>query len=552
MIVKIHIKNLIISVNLHVLRVSVLPAPFSLLRSPFSLLLSPVSVFFLLFTSLSLYAQVPLKPDTISTGKGTRSEQLEKIKEEKIKLHSDTTGNEPKKSVLIDSTLQNKYGDLLEDDPVYNKKYPLLHTALGVPEALLFTWLFDRFVLNADYARIGIKTWKYNLKKGWEWDNDRFGINFVGHPYSGSLSFNSARSNGYNYYESLGYAAAGSLLWEYFGENTQPSYNDLINTSISGAALGEILYRLSSNVLDDRTRGGERVFREIMAGLIDPKRGLNKLIQGKSFRITNKEVYEKEPLNITLYTGLHWINQRTKGPFEKGTNSYIVNAQFDYGNPFEIRSRKPFDFFRLRADLNFFVGRKLLDNLTGYGILFGKNLQLGKMAILAGGFQYYDYWDNNVFELGTIGFGAGVFSKLPISKTSNLYTNVHLSLVPLAGNSTQIVTDTATIRDYNFGGGLQAKFESTLNLGKYADLSLIYYNWLIRTYHGAPGTNFIQIFKPRVTAHLYHNLSIGVEHFIYINDQHLLHTPALHAVRTEQKLFLLLYLEDRQRKGHYN
>jgi hypothetical protein len=510
-----------------------------------------ILTFLLLFTT-SLYAQVPAKHDTITPGKGTRSQQLDKIKEKKIRLHSDSTGNQPKKSVLIDSTLQNKYGDLLKDDPKYNKRYPLFQTAMGVPEGLLITWLFDRFVLNADYARIGIKTWKYNLKYGWEWHNDRFGINFVGHPYSGAISFNSARSNGYNYFESFGYAAVGSLMWEYFGENTRPSYNDLINTSISGAALGEILYRLSSNVLDDRTRGGERVFREIMAGLIDPKRELNRLIQGKSFRITNTEVYEKEPLNITLYAGLHRINDENNGPFGNGSNSVMINAQFDYGNPFEIRSRKPFDFFRLRADLNFFVGRKFLDNVTAYGILFGKNSQLGKLDILTGGFQYYDYWDNDIFELGTVGLGGGVFSKLAVSKTSNLYTNLHLAIIPLAGNSTEIVTDTATVRDYNFGGGLQAKFESTLNIGKYADVSLIYYNWLIRTYEGDPGTNFIQILKPRITVKLNKNLRIGFENFFYINDQYLRNSPALHSLRTEQKIFLMLYLEDRQRKGHYN
>jgi len=527
--------NPLISVKLRVLRVSVVS----------------ILTFLLLFTA-SLYAQVPATHDTIVPGKGTRSQQLDKIKEKKVDLHSDTAGNEPKKSASIDSTLQNKYGDLLRDDPAFNKRYPLFRTAMGVPAGLAFTWLFDRFALNADYARIGIKTWKYNIKYGWEWDNDRFGINFVGHPYSGALSFNAARSNGYNYFESFGFAVTGSLLWEYFGENTRPSYNDLINTSISGAALGEILYRLSSNVLDDRTRGGERVFREITAGLIDPERAINRLIQGKSFRITDTEVYEKEPLNITLYAGLHHINDATFGPFGKGSNSIMINSQFDYGNPFEIRDRKPFDFFRLRADLNFFVGRKFLDNVTGYGILFGKNSQLGKLAILAGGFQYYDYWDNDVFELGTIGLGGGVFTKLPISKTTNLYTNIHLSLVPLAGNSTQIITDTSTVRDYNFGGGLQGKFESTLNLGKHADISLIYYNWLIRTYHGVPGNNFIQIFKPRITLHIHRALNIGFEHYIYINDQRLQGYPNLHTVRTEQKLFLLLYLEDRQRKGHYN
>lgn len=55
-----------------------------------------------------------------------------------------------------------------------------------------------------------------------------------------------------------------------FRENTRPSLNDIINTPISGMFIGEIIYRLSSNVLDDRLRGKKRVWREIFAGIINP------------------------------------------------------------------------------------------------------------------------------------------------------------------------------------------------------------------------------------------------------------------------------------------
>jgi hypothetical protein len=98
-------------------------------------------------------------------------------------------------------------------------------------------------------------------------------------------------------------------------------------------------------------------------------------------------------LDISIYAGLHRINDNRNGVFGNGSNGFLINAQFDYGNPFELRTRKPFDFFRLRVDLNFGVGRKYLDNVTGYGLLFGKNAQLGKLALLIGGFQYYDYME---------------------------------------------------------------------------------------------------------------------------------------------------------------
>jgi hypothetical protein len=517
----------------------------------------------LLLFSLFVHAQDTVKParqdtgksvkvDTINRAKGNDDKQLKDIKERKVELHSDSAGNEPKKSSLVDTTVQNKYGDLLEDDTAYNKRYHFWIPASEVLGTLTLTVAMDRFLLKADYAKIGPVTWKYNLEKEWEWDSDLFGVNFIGHPYSGTLTFNAGRANGYNFYHSFGLAVAGSLLWEYFGENTRPSYNDIIYTPINGAFLGEILYRLSSNILDDRTRGTERVFREIAATLVDPMRGFNRLIQGKMFRHTSKEVYEKEPLNISLYGGARRINVNSNDIFGQGTTSAIINAQFDYGNPFELRSRKPFDFFKLRVDLNLGVGRKYLDNILGYGILFGKNYQVGKMALLVGGYQYYDYWDNAKFELGTIGFGGGVISKWPVSKTSNLYTRFHLVIAPFGGNGIKVRSDTSQFRDYNFVGGLEAKFETTFNLGKYATATMYYYFYVLRTYIGTAGTNNVHILKPRITVRLYKQLSIGCEYQIYYDNLYQRNLPALHSVQTEQKVFLLFFLEDKQRRGYYN
>jgi len=509
----------------------------------------------LLFYGQDVPRQNPRKVapnDTIVPGKVTREQQLQKIEEVKVRLLSDTTGNEPRQSSLIDSTLQNKYGDLLDDDTAYNKKYPLWVPAVEVLGSVAFTWALDRYLLNADYARIGFNSWKTNIANGWEWDGDRFGVNFIGHPYSGTLSYNAGRANGYNYYQSFAFAFGGSLMWEYLGENTRPSYNDIINTPVNGAFLGEVLYRLSSNILDDRTRGRERVFREIAAGLINPMRAFNRLIQGKSFRITNREVYEKEPINISLYGGVRKINYTGESVFGQGSYNAIVNFQFDYGNPFELRKRKPFDFFKLSADLNIGVGRKFVDNIMGTGILFGHNMQAGKLALLIGGFQYYDYWDNKKFELGTIGFGGGIISKLPVSKTSNLYTRIHLALVPFAGSSTRYGPDTSQVRDYNYGGGLESKFETTFNLGKYGTASLMYYFYWIRTYIGVNGNNYVHVLQPRITVKLFRFLSIGVENYLYYNDRYLRGLPAIHSVQTEQKVFLLFFLEDKQRRGQYH
>ena len=180
-----------------------------------------------------------------------------------------------------DKRPRNAYGDLLNDDPTYNRRYSIGLVLARVTSSNVFGWAYSRYVIKEEWAEISIKTIKNNFKYGWEWDNDGFGTNFLVHPRAGSDYFSVARSNGYNFWGSYPFSFIGSAQWEWFGENTRPSKNDLINTPFSGAFLGEVLYRISSNILDDRRRGSNRVWREVFAGVVNPTRALNRLTQGK-------------------------------------------------------------------------------------------------------------------------------------------------------------------------------------------------------------------------------------------------------------------------------
>jgi Domain of unknown function (DUF3943) len=454
---------------------------------------------------------------------------------------SSATGNAFSLSTRVDTVRYNMYGDLRDDNPLYNQKSPWWFCGLRVVMTNVFTWAFDRYILDADYARIGPDTWKHNLQTGLEWDTDRFGMNYFFHPYSGSGYFNAARSNGHSWLESVPFAFGGSLIWEFFGENTLPSYNDLINTTVTGSLLGEMSYRLSSDFLDDRTTGSERVFRELFAGLINPSRFVSRFLQGKFYRVTSEEIYQKEPLNMTFSAGAVRVNEGRS--FGTGPVGASLGFHLDYGNPFERRSRKVFDYFKLRADLNLGLGRKIIDNIIAQGILFGKNSQPGDPDMLFGAFQHYDYWDNETFELGTIAFGPGIITRLPVSASSNLYVDLHLGIVPLAGNSTELGPDTSQTRDYNYGGGAEGKLTATLNLGAWASVTLRGYYYWIHTYVGTPGDNFVGILKPSIAIRLAGNLSLGFEQLVYYSDRYLKDLPDVHEVRTEQKVFVQLYLE---------
>lgn len=450
------------------------------------------------------------------------------------------------KTQTPDSMKYNMYGDLRDDDPLYYKKSSIGMVVLRLTLANVTTFLIDRYIFNYEFSRVGINTWKNNFKKGWEWDIDRFAMNYFFHPYSGSMYFNAARANGYTFFGSIPFTFLGSLEWEYFAENTQPSYNDLVNTPINGIFLGEIFYRIGSNILDDQTTGAERFFREMAVAVLTPTRFFSRLLSGDISRLTPSDVYQKEPLNITLAAGYHRINEGIA--LEKGSNSFNFTFHIDYGNPFEKRSRKPFDFFKIRTDIDVGVGRKIISLITGYGMLFGKNVQLGNTEMLVGLFQHMNFFDNKTFELGSIAFGPGIASKLLVGKYSSIYTNLHVALIPFGALSNRFGPDTTQVKDYNYANGAEVKLEATYNINGWVGLTAIAYYWWLHSFAGIEGNiagnNYVGLIKPRITVKLFNNFSIGFEHLIYYSDRYPRDFASVHSVRTEQRLFLQLFLEE--------
>jgi uncharacterized protein DUF3943 len=450
-----------------------------------------------------------------------------------------------------DTITRTHYGDLLKDDPYYEKKYPLWIPAVEIIGFNASLLAVDKYVLKYDWAvPVGTETWKKNLKSSWEWDRDLFGVNFIGHPYTGSFYFNAARSNGYSFAASIPFTIGGSLMWEYFGENTRPSYNDLINTPVTGIFFGEILHRISSNILNDHKRGRARVLRETAAGIINPMRGFNRVLQGKVSRVTGDTIYQADLLNFSIFGGARRLNEGTI--FNTGGDNPFFNLSVFYGDPFENRRRKPFDFFKLRTEFNFRVGKKILDNITGYGILTGRNVDHKNFKMLYGLFQHYNYWNNSTFELGTITFGGGVVTKIPLRKSA-FYNNVYVSGVPLAGNSTRKApSDTALTRDYNYARGLEVKLESSFDFRNIFTLNLLAYYYRLYTYVGTKDNSHISLIKPGISFTLYKNIRAGFEHLLYINNLNSPNKRDLRLSRTEQKVFVLIYFENSRQLKKYD
>ena len=81
----------------------------------------------------------------------------------------------------------------------------------------LIPWTFNAVVRDKEWAHVNLQSWEENLENPWEWDNDHFFTNQFGHPYHGSLYFNTGRSNGYSFWGSVPWSYVGSATWELFG-----------------------------------------------------------------------------------------------------------------------------------------------------------------------------------------------------------------------------------------------------------------------------------------------------------------------------------------------
>ena len=364
-------------------------------------------------------------------------------------------------------------------------------------------WGFDRFLMNADFARINGHTIKSNFKTGPVWDTDKFSTNLVAHPYHGSLYFNAARSNGMNFWQSMPFALGGSLMWEFFMEIEPPSINDLLATTFGGIELGEITYRLSDLFIDNRTHGAERVGREILAGLISPMRAINRLVTGEAWkRNTSKgRAFSSVPVNFTASIGPRFLAEQEGS--KHGTTSMHVGLRLDYGDPFNDDFYSPYEWFQLKAGFDVFSAQPLVSQVNAIGAIWGKQIwEKGASSLAAGIFQHFDYYDSElrsdseqeiapyrISEAAAVGGGLIYYKKGTPDNKVDVYAELYGTGVALGAS----VSDYLKLeeRDYNLGSGYSVKAFTGMSYDKRWAFLLDFENYHIFTWKGyEPGVDW--------------------------------------------------------------
>jgi hypothetical protein len=116
-----------------------------------------------------------------------------------------------------------------------------------------------------------------NLRRAWttapEWDDDSYFFNYLGHPYTGALSYNLMRSQKASPWVSWLFSCSQSLLWEYTLEAMEehPSIQDLAYTSTLGSLIGEGFHQLTIKM----KKNGFSLREKIIVLLINPGYVLN-------------------------------------------------------------------------------------------------------------------------------------------------------------------------------------------------------------------------------------------------------------------------------------
>ena len=320
----------------------------------------------------------------------------------------------------------------------------------------LVPYIFNSAVRGEVWSDVGPTTWRNNIVYPWQWDDNTFQNNQFGHPYQGNMYFNSARTNGYDFWSSAIWPFAGSLMWEIFFEAWAPAPNDFVNTSVGGVTLGETLYRLSRLPLDNTATGGERVWREVASGLLNPISGVNRLLRGETGRVSANPAGMAPQRHLTASS--------TSGTARRPAPS--ARATWRPAPPSGTRpstsrtaiavkdlSRAPFSYFAFRADLAGPSETGIMSQFSARGSLaawaLGESRRHQAALSLA-----YDYFNNPAFVYGGQSVQMGLVSTYGApgstwwGQTNFLFNGV------LLGATQSDYYDTIEGRNYDYGPGL--------------------------------------------------------------------------------------------------
>jgi hypothetical protein len=330
---------------------------------------------------------------------------------------------------------------------------------------------------NAGFAQTDFATiWENLSTPKWMWEEgDRFFINQFGHPYQGSTYFASARANGFDFYESIIFGPIGSFLWETTCE-PEPSINELITTTIAGAALGEMLHRLFLEV-----DASSSVAAKIGGFFVSPIDSFNQVYNRPAREGGGGGIYDLSVKSGVEKTVTFFPGHQNEADAWKYPGAHL-EMNVVYGNPFEQHSKTPYEHFELKVGIT--------TNLSSYDMevvsdayIFSFMLEQAKAFTSTGLTMHFDFFNTTNDIIDNTGYGNIQFSssalawtikhKRALSEKSHVEVKAHPGFT-FWGNSmynSNIFNDTYLGNTYNtYGLGENVKLFITVSHQKWGKL----------------------------------------------------------------------------------
>ena len=384
-------------------------------------------------------------------------------------------------------------------------------TAGGILAGNLALAGWNRYVRDADYARIDAETIWNNLAHEWVWDDDNFQVNQIGHPVQGAMYYSLARANGFDYLGGLLWTTAGSVHWEYFMETEPPAINDLVTTSMGGAMLGEMTWRLAEDISGESSGDLGGWARRSAAFLVNPVYGLDRLINGMPRRkLAPKR--RSRLMGLRIVTGKSFGKglMRTEGDVPASAPEATVpvattSLRLAHGDPFE--SKAPFEHFALS------VGLSVLSHPVSNVGVRAQVWRLPEMESERSRHslhfaQNFDYIDGGLYRLAASSIGAEWLGEAELGREWILRSRVQPIFILLGAASTDYYVNVE--RDYNFGMGPGWKTGFHLGRAGTGSLSAFADRYWIRTQSGADGTEIIDIYSVELVKDIWKGFGIGL------------------------------------------
>jgi hypothetical protein len=391
------------------------------------------------------------------------------------------------------------------------------------------------YVHDSNYVQVSPRTWWRNFERGFEFDDNKFDTNNFYHPWNGALFYSTGRSTGLNFWESSSLAVAGSLLWECCGETLKMSANDMISTSLGGVAMGEMIHRLGSVILDNEDRGASRVLREASIFPFDIVRGFNRMLFRDQYRSPNPEEpldWRPRRLGALVSLGARQVgNDGSLGGDDTKTAPFL-DLWVAYGSVFDNERRRPYDSFWMQTQINFTDDVDPAGLMTIRGDVLSKpfgepGARNGAIALV----QHFDYVNQRTFEFSTQSLALGLSRRLGVVRNARL--ELHADLIgTLLGSvssrfefaETHETHETVTgYRRNEYGPGLGARAEAILLVGEHPVVQATYrYQWIHTTNdtpsNGGGADHDLQIASLRLRAPLGRRLGVGIDGDLFLRN----------------------------------